>query len=427
MTRCASAPPFAPVRTRSAPERTHPELEPDTGPPIDRRALRVPASGPSPRPRVLVPRAVDRAGPAGIAQTAQAWTAIVRDMNGDGWPDLFVGRHGAKARLYLNDRHGRFTRVDAHTFPPADRHACAAADVNGDGRPDIFCGMGASHGVGIKRDELQLQWADGTFSSIALRAGLMDPFARSRRATFFDANGDGAPDLFIGSEVQRPDGLPAPNRLLVNDGHGTFHDAPELGLDHQIGALSVQAADVNGDGREDLLLATPGGLHLYRNGAGGFTDVAGAMGIAGDGPLCAQLGDLNGDGRPDLVEVAPSELLVLLQRGGRFRQAYSRPLTDGAWVTLADVNGDGRPDLYVVQGASGPNRPDLMLLNEGNARFAPMRVPQASGGTGDTAYALDFDHNRLEDVLVLNGHLNVRQGPLQLIAFYRRLGRPAGP
>jgi hypothetical protein len=133
-------------------------------------------------------------------------------------------------------------------------------------------------------------------------------------------NGDGVPDLFIGSEVQRPDGLPAPNRLLVNDGHGTFHDAPELGLDHQIGALSVQAADVNGDGREDLLLATPGGLHLYRNGPGGFTDVAGAMGIAGDGPMSAQLGDLNGDGRPDLVEVAPSELPVLLQRAAGSRR-----------------------------------------------------------------------------------------------------------
>jgi hypothetical protein len=419
MTRCASAPPDAAFATRAAPERTHPDLEPDTGPPIQGGGTTTGGSGASAPPTVLVPRAADVAAAAGIAQTSQAWTAVAQDMNGDGWPDVFVGRHGDAARLYLNDRHGGFTRVDTHAFPSADRHACAAADVNGDGRPDVFCGMGASHGVGIKRDELELQQADGSFTADTVPAGLMDPFGRTRRATFLDANGDGSPDLFIGGEVQRPDGLPAPNRLMVNDGHGRFHDAPELGLDHQIGTLSVQAADVNGGGRTDLLLAAPGGLHLYRNGPAGFTDVAASMGIAGDHPLSAQLGDLNGDGRPDLVEASATRLRVLFQRNGRFAQAYSRPLTDGVWVTLADVNGDGRPDLYVVQGASGPNQPDLMLLNEGNARFAPMDVPQAVRGTGDTAYALDFDRNGLEDVLVLNGHVNVRQGPLQLIAFSR--------
>jgi hypothetical protein len=249
----------------------------------------------------------------------------------------------------------------------------------------------------------------------------MDPFGRTRRVTFLDANGDGAPDLFIGAEVDRPDGLPAPNRLFLNDGHGTFRDAPELGLDRQIGALWVQSVDQNRDGRADLLLAAPGGLHLYRNrGAAGFTDVAARVGLAGDRPLCAQMGDLNGDGAPDLVEVSSTRLRVLLQRGGRFTPVYTRTLTDAASVALADVNGDGRLDLYVVQGSTGRNVPDLMLLNEGGGtRFAPMAVPQATRGTGDTAYTLDYDHNGLQDILVLNGHVDVRQGPLQLIAFFR--------
>ena len=123
---------------------------------------------------------------------------------------------------------------------------------------------------------------------------------------------------------------------------------------------------------------------------------------------------------PDLVEVSATRLRVLLQQGGRFTLVYTRALTDGASVVLADVNGDGRPDIYVVQGSTGPNEPDLMLLNEGDGtHFAPMAVPQATRGTGDTAYALDYDHNGLQDILVLNGHSNVRQGPLQLIAFFR--------
>lgn len=161
-------------------------------------------------------------------------------------------------------------------------------------------------------------------------------------------------------------------------------------------------------------------MHLYRNlGAAGFTDVAARVGIAGDRPLAAAMGDLNGDGSPDLVEVTATRLRVLLQTNGRFVVAYTRPLTDGVSVVLADVNGDGRPDVYVVQGSTR-NVPDLMLLNEGDGKhFAPMAVPQATRGTGDTAYAFDYDHNGLQDILVLNGHVNVRQGSLQLIAFFR--------
>ena len=328
VSRCATAPAAAPVLDRKAPEQTHPDLEPDSGPPYQGGGGT--GTGNGPKPTVLVPKAVDEATSAGIAQTAQAWTADVADMNGDGWPDLFIGRHGDRARLYLNDRNGTFTRVDRHEFPGADRHACAIADVNQDGNPDVWCGMGASHGVGIKRDELELQQPDGSFVNDTIASGLMNPFGRTRRATFIDANGDGAPDLFVGAEVERPDGLPAPNRLYLNNGHGIFHDAPDLGLDHQIGTLSVQATDVNGDGRQDLLLASPGGLHLYRNDGDRFTDVATQMGIAGDHPVCARLGDLNGDGAPDLVEVTATQLRVLFQRDGRFVQAYTRPLRDAA-------------------------------------------------------------------------------------------------
>jgi hypothetical protein len=154
--------------------------------------------------------------------------------------------------------------------------------------------------------------------------------------------------------------------------------------------------------------------------AAGFTDVAARVGIAGNRPVAAAMGDLNGDGSPDLVEVTATRLRVLLQTNGRFVLAYTRPLTDGVSVVLADVNGDGRLDIYVVQGSTGRNVPDLMLLNEGGGnRFAPMAVPQATRGTGDTAYALDYEHNGLQDILVLNGHSSARQGPVQLITFFR--------
>src|SRR5439155_1241940 len=79
-------------------------------------------------------------------------------------------------------------------------------------------------------------------------SGVLDPFGRGRRSTFLDANGDGHPDLFVGNEEFRPDGLPAPSRLFVNDGNGTFHDDPSFGLDQQIGSDCATTGDVNGDG-----------------------------------------------------------------------------------------------------------------------------------------------------------------------------------
>ncbi|HEX7082797.1 MAG TPA: FG-GAP-like repeat-containing protein [Gaiellaceae bacterium] len=163
--------------------------------------------------------------------------------------------------------------------------------------------------------------------------------------------------------------------------------------------------DYNGDGWLDLFAVNSyssddtaqweahGGLptsRLYENLHGRFRDVTrqtrAGLAVQGDGCVAA---DLDGDGRTDLVVTTTSGVEVLWNRGGSFGRAT---LPAAGWYTgaaVADVNGDGRPDLFVA-GYADPNEPvpgsfagfptnlegvrDLLFLNEGSRRFREVGV-----------------------------------------------------
>ena len=367
--------------------------------------------------------AVDEAAAAHIDQTDLSYGAAVADYDGDGWTDFVYGRHFDPAVLYSNDANPpNDTFTQRLVFPTVDRHACAWGDVNGDGALDLFCGTGGDSGTDIHSNELWIQQSDHTFKDEAGRYGVIDPTSRGRRGVFVDANHDGWPDLWLGNVSERPDGLPSPNRLLINQGGSGFVDAPSFGLDVETNGGCGQAFDYNNDGYEDLLTCSGVGLTVYRNDAGTrFVDVTSALGLPTK-PTDARVVDLNGDGLEDFVALQPGILRVYLQApAGTFTRVYQRKgLSNAVTIATADVNGDNRPDLYVVTGAvNGQNAPDLLLLNDGTGKsFTSMATPQTTLGAGDSAYALDYDHNGLTDLLVTNGGCNTCRGPLQLIAFF---------
>ena len=365
--------------------------------------------------------AVDEAVPAGISQVTLTFGAALSDYDQDGQTDFLLGTHfSSPARLYHND-HGSFSEADAGMFALRDRHACTWGDVNRDGLQDLFCAIGADVGSDVKSNELWIQHPDHTFTDEAANYQVLDPLARGRRGVFVDVNADGYPDLYLGNVYERPDGLPSPNRLLINQGGTSFVDAPAYGLDRELNAGCTQAADYNADGFQDLLVCTAFGLKVYRNDGGtSLTDVTASLHLAHN-PNDAQMVDVNGDGRLDVLEVLGTVFRVDLQRGSTFPIAYQRALTAGRGVSAGDVNGDGRPDVYVVQGEnpSGQNVADMMLLNDGTGTsFTEMPIPQTTVGAGDDAYALDYDHNGLMDFLVLNGGRVDLPGPVELIAFF---------
>jgi hypothetical protein len=366
----------------------------------------------------------DRAKAAGLPTSSPTYGAVIRDFDGDERPDIFLGRHAAPARLYL-DRGATFKKAGLD-FGSGDRHGCAAADVDGSGLPDLYCSFGGGRGLGVKANQL---WLDPGGPSPRLASGpgsAPEPLGRGRLAAFIDVNDDGRKDLFVGQQPDRMDGLPSPNRVYRRDGDPGFRPLAASGITITRGAAAVDVADFDRDGRQDLLFVyqdpraagRTSGIRLYRNRTDGLRDVRAAWGIRSIGERDAELVRLDRDSKPDLVQLSGDRIRISLQTGGRFKVVFERSIPHAVAVAAGDADGDGDKDLYVLRQKSRKSIKDLVLFNRGGGRsWRAVKAPSRSGGRADDVYPIDHDQNGLTDFLVLNG--TGGKGPVQLISFYR--------
>jgi len=246
----------------------------------------------------------------------------------------------------------------------------AVGDVNGDSLSDVYIGGGA--GVPGK---LFVQQRDGSFVESARgQPWAADTAFDDWGALFFDAGGNGRPDLFVASCGYRlsPVSRQLQSRFYRNVGAGRFvRDTLALPT-MQTCTSAVAAADFNGDGKPDLFVGgrlvprnypAPTRSYLLRNEGGRFVDATDLWAPELDKPggmiTAAVWVDFDGDGKPDLVtagEWMPIEFWH--NDGNRLRNvtaAMGLPPTRGWWYSLAvgDFNHDGRPDL--VAGNLGLN------------------------------------------------------------------------
>jgi hypothetical protein len=368
-------------------------------------------------------RANDIASRAGIARTVTtAGENCVFDYNRDGVQDLFLSTHDAAPwQLFQGRPDGTFVETNVGTFTRRDRHGCATGDFNGDGRPDIYASIGACAGTCSAPKELWVQTAVGSFVDRATEFGLADPGGRGRLPITLNANGDKWPDLFTG---QAPGvDYPSPNRLWLNSAGVGFANPAGLPTE-EIGDQCNTAGDVDGDGYDELFVCggSPVGsaFLMYDNTLGTWSHANAEFGVPTYGRGDAELADLNGDGRLDLVTVAPGVLEVRLNESGRFPVgSYYLSLQDGRNLAIADADGDGDADIYVLQGHNGTVR-DLLLLNRGSGTSYTnfSGLPQATTGEGDTVQAIPrWKGTKRAAFLVNNGFNYPQPGPRQLIEF----------
>lgn len=274
-------------------------------------------------------------------------TAAWADFDLDGDLDLYVGNESSDGerfagQLFRNDG-DRFVDVAATAGVENLRFAKAVSwgDIDGDRDPDLYV---SNNG---QPNRLYLNRGDGTFEDVAVERGVDGP-ETSFPAWFWDADDDGALDLFVSSYstdidhhclhlLDRPFGQPG-MALYMGDGSGGFvNRAQEAGLVEPVMPMGSNFGDLDGDGHLDLYLGT-GNVHYYSlmpnalfvaDGRGGFDNVTMASGFGhlqkGHGVVFA---DLDGDGDLDVFEQMGGAY-----RGDGFRDAlWENPGFGNAWI-----------------------------------------------------------------------------------------------
>ena len=210
------------------------------------------------------------------------------DVNGDGKLDvvgtsLFFGG----VWVYLGNGDGTFPSFPQQTDGLYSASGFGLADFNGDGKVDVLLGHSDPSGNAF----LMLGKGDGTFQAATMLGGAG---GSTHGIAIADVNGDGLVDAVVSAESDR-------GYSFISNGDGTFRPAMQF-LSRPLGKLAV--ADLDGDGKADLVSAAYGssmsGLDvLIGNGTGRFLD---SLTLAtGSTPSASRLADVNGDGKADLI------------------------------------------------------------------------------------------------------------------------------
>jgi FG-GAP-like repeat len=332
------------------------------------------------------------------------------DLNGDGLADfavasgnelsVFLGNgDGSFQRSFLVGLGSRITDGTSNTiFFGGGPHSVAVEDLNKDGQLDL-----AVTGPDRSSVDVFLGNGDGTFQSSYSVDGGFRPVA----VALADINGDGWPDLVTASRdtnevsvvLGTGGGFSQGSGFPPVDGEGPF-EAPRTFVVGDL-PLTVTSADVNEDGRVDLVTANTDGTISVLLGDGSGSFEAPRNFTAGQGLNSVVVTGVNGDDWPDLVTAnsLSDDVSVLLGKGdGSFepeqRFAVGRSPKS---VIVADVNEDGRSDLVTTNSLSDTVS---ILLGNDHGSFEPERR-YAAGASPSSVVVEDFNQDGRLDLITL--------------------------
>jgi hypothetical protein len=398
----------------------------------------------------------------------------VGDVNGDGYPDLFLGGESL-GRLYLNrgkEAPGKFTDVsDAWGIPPGldDSKHVLFFDMEGDGDLDLLV-------VRSDHTSILLKQEGGKMVDVTEALGFKTLKYGAHCATVFDYDGDGDLDIYLGyygSDGSNRKGSEAPNLPSMDGKNGTPHQLWKRGPDGKYTEVGVQAGvadtgwtlavgavDYDNDGRLDMFLANDFGPDvLYRNrGDGTFEDVSKITRTDDNGSgMNASFGDVNGDGWLDIYVsnidmfsknikvVYPTEKSTLTSLDEQLATTFQYMSGNKMYVNPADPKGkkpfraeeaklfepgdrgwgwaalfydyenDGDDDMYLsngwIDGSTAANQKNQMFVNDGGFFYlAPPASAEAFAGNSRSVILFDMDRDGDLDIVVNN----FRQPPVLL-------------
>jgi hypothetical protein len=282
----------------------------------------------------------------------------VADFNRDGREDFYIGgARGQAGAIYLATGRDSYRPV-ATQLLAADQTgedvACACFDADGDGDEDLYVVSGSSEFGAASTalfDRLYFNRGGGRWTrSEQILPSRRKPVAGSTVAVH-DYDGDGDTDLFVGTRL-RPGqyGIPADSYLLTNDGTGTF---TERTLDTLGMVTAAGWVDLDKDGNKELVVVgefmAP---RAFRVTADDITEMAlpRAVNESVGWYTALEIADLDGDGREDLV-------LGNHGLNSRFRASRVEPVI----MYVNDFDGNGRAEQIFVHTENGKLYPTALL------------------------------------------------------------------
>ena len=344
----------------------------------------------------------DKAGVAGGREFGMG--CAIADYDNDGHPDILVTAYG-RCTLYHNNGNGTFTDVTdkAGVAAPGWTTSAVWFDYDNDGRLDLFlCSFvefSLKNNVFCGDNKLGKRFyciprvfkptpsllfhnnGDGTFTEVSKGTDIQRALGKALGVVATDVNDDGLADLFVANDTVQ-------NFLFMNRGQGKWEEialAAEVGFSVNGTARSgmgVDAADVNGDGRQDLFVANVDQemFSLYQNqGNEYFADVAAPHGIAQATRLLSGWGlklfDYDNDGLIDLflANGHPDDMIENYSQQVRYKEPLLLFHHDGNKLT--NVSGQAGPIFQKAFAARGlavgdydnDGRLDVLVGNNGDA------------------------------------------------------------
>ena len=294
-------------------------------------------------------------------------------------------------------------------------YSLTTADINGDGKPDLIAANYASSTVSVLLNTTPTGATSASFSTQQTFAVGTEPIS----VAVADINGDGKPDLVVANEYSST-GTYTVSVLLNTTPTGATSASFSTQQTFIVGNTprSVTTADVNGDGKPDIIVVNNFDktvsvlLNTTPTGSSTASFATEQTFAAGNGPVSVTAVDINGDGKPDLVVTNANDATVSIllntttsSSTTSFATQQTFPVGKGAdSVTTADINGDGKPDLVVTNLSDVTFSVLLNATTAGSSTCSFTAQTFLGAGSPVAVTAADIDGDGRPDVLVANNN-----------------------